>query len=578
MSGPVTMSASPWIVAIGWMLLHSLWQGAGIAIALGVVLRALRCAPSQVRYLASCAAMVVLVALPIASLRRPPPPVRPDAVAETRIRLAVTPVAADRASTSPPVVLRLTDRMEPLLPAIVAGWLAGVGVFSLRLLGGWIQALRWVRCRTRPLADPWPDRFDRLKERLGVRRAVALLESAWVEVPMVVGWLRPAVLVPVAALSGLSVAELEAILAHELAHIRRYDYLVNVVQCVVEVLMFYHPAAWWISRTICRERESCCDDLAVAICGDRVVYARALAAMEGLRVPAFSPSTAANGGLLLARVRRVLNPQEESMNPVRILAGLAVVLAVVPLWVARAEGDQPASPRSAETPRPFPNRSFVDVLSEIAQEPPRPADTGLGSQLAGPPARPKKRRVVPAMALDTSVNGIRIEPVAEKPPTDAEVWAEFLKTQTESRPYYETRRENVQIVSEKTSQQVVEQLRFRNTQIIHRYYKCNVSYDETREMDHPIPLRNVEHKVADIVFDRPIRWPMPDPSDRAIWERVEARIDRLTREIEERKRQSRPDQLEQDPVYNRMLGELTGLTYLRDQWTTTNRTPSPKNP
>ena len=100
---------------------------------------------------------------------------------------------------------------------------------------------------------------------------------------------------------------MEAILAHELAHIRRHDYPVNLVQCVIETLMFHHPATWWISRVIRREREQCCDDIAVLACRDRFVYARALAAMEGLRTPAFSLSPAASGGSdLLARIRRIL--------------------------------------------------------------------------------------------------------------------------------------------------------------------------------------------------------------------------------------------------------------------------------
>ena len=117
---------------------------------------------------------------------------------------------------------------------------------------------------------------------------------------MVIGWLRPAILVPVAALSGLAAPELDAILAHELAHIRRHDYLVNIFQCVVETLVFYHPATWWISRVIRHERENCCDDIAISTCRDRRVDARAL---KGLRVPAFPLSPAASGGNLLARIR-----------------------------------------------------------------------------------------------------------------------------------------------------------------------------------------------------------------------------------------------------------------------------------
>ena len=249
--------------------------------------------------------------------------------------------------------------------------MTGAGVLSLRLLGGWASARRWVRRDTRPVVCPW---IDRLKERMGIRRAVALLESARVEVPMVVGWLRPAILVPVAALSGLTAPELEAILAHELAHIRRHDYLVNLLQCVVEILMFHHPATWWITRVIRREREHCCDDMAVAASRDRLTYARALAAMEGLRTPAFSLSPAANGGNLLARVRRILEPEEESMKPVRMLLGLVVVLAVTSIWLTRADDQSAkANPRSArppmDRPQALPSRSFADIRCHAPRMP-----------------------------------------------------------------------------------------------------------------------------------------------------------------------------------------------------------------
>jgi beta-lactamase regulating signal transducer with metallopeptidase domain len=413
MSGPTILTPSPWVEAIGWMLLHSLWQGTGVAMVLLGVLYLLRRGPSQVRHLAACAAMVLVVALPISTHHRSDAspratPARHDADRAPAIRGRITPIVPGSVAISPSASSRLAERLESMLPVVVALWMAGVGVFSLRLWGGWVQARRWVRQQSHPLADPWPERVKRLRERLGVRRVAVLLESARVEVPMVVGWLRPAILVPVAALAGLSAAELEAILAHELAHIRRHDYVVNMIQCVVEVLMFYHPAAWWISRVIRREREECCDDLAVATCRDRLTYARALAAMEGLRAPAFSPSPAASGGILLARVRRILEPQEESMNPVRILAGLAVVLAAAPLWLARAGGERPVPEVTIEAPTPpslegsfpdlpsivdrvegaptertdpFPNRSFADLVTSVEEAP-------TGRFITGIPARP----------------------------------------------------------------------------------------------------------------------------------------------------------------------------------------------
>src|SRR5262249_43417864 len=167
--------------------------------------------------------------------------------------------------------------------------------------------------------------LDKLRQRLAISRPVRLVNSALVEVPTVVGWLRPVILLPASSLAGLTPSQLEAILVHELAHIRRLDYLVNIFQCLVETVMFYHPVVWWISRCIREEREHCCDDLVVKVCGNRVAYARALATLESLRGEMPQLAFAANGGSLLNRVRRLLGASdaEESMG-VRQIGGVAL--------------------------------------------------------------------------------------------------------------------------------------------------------------------------------------------------------------------------------------------------------------
>ncbi len=147
---------------------------------------------------------------------------------------------------------------------------------------------------------------DALAARLDLTRTVRLLESTRLQVPVVVGWLRPVLLVPTAVLGGLSPQQLEAVIAHELAHIRRHDYLVNLLQSAVETLLFYHPAVWWVSSAVRTEREHCCDDLAVVACGDAVLYARALTAIETLRHEEMGVAMAVTGSPLLARVRRLL--------------------------------------------------------------------------------------------------------------------------------------------------------------------------------------------------------------------------------------------------------------------------------
>src|SRR6185437_8842371 len=152
----------------------------------------------------------------------------------------------------------------------------------------------------------WQETLKKLGHQIGVSRPVRLVVSALVDSPMTAGWLRPMVFVPVGALAGLPAAQVEALLFHELAHIRRHDYLVNIWQSVAESLLFYHPAVWWVSGHIRAEREMCCDDLAVSITGDALTYARALAELEAYRPAVAGAAMAANGGSLAGRIARLL--------------------------------------------------------------------------------------------------------------------------------------------------------------------------------------------------------------------------------------------------------------------------------
>ena len=144
---------------------------------------------------------------------------------------------------------------------------------------------------------------------------------------MVLGHFRPVILLPVGLLVGLPPGQVEAILLHELAHIRRYDYLVNVWQRLVEGLMFYHPLVWWISSVIRTERENCCDDMAVAITGDAHAYAAALAALEQTRCSGYEPAVAAGGGSLVKRIRRLLYPKGPYGAGTPLFAAVVVMAA-----------------------------------------------------------------------------------------------------------------------------------------------------------------------------------------------------------------------------------------------------------
>jgi TonB family protein len=240
--------------------------------------------------------------------------------------------------------------VEARWQAAVLIWSAGVVLLSLHLLRGWLLVKRIRRSGAEPAAD-WMPQMQRLASRLGIRRRLRLLESAWIEVPSVIGWIRPVILVPASALAGLPPAQFEAILAHELAHVRRHDYLVNILQSVIEVLLFYHPAVWWTSRRVRLEREHCCDDVAAEVCGDRVAYAAALTSLEERRgaTPAFA--IGAHDGDLLARVRRLVGVREISHRPLAGWVVLGIVGFVgVTLGARASEVTQPQPATGATAP------------------------------------------------------------------------------------------------------------------------------------------------------------------------------------------------------------------------------------
>jgi beta-lactamase regulating signal transducer with metallopeptidase domain len=169
----------------------------------------------------------------------------------------------------------------------------------------------------------WRETLDILKARMGISAPVRMMVSATVHVPTIVGWLRPVILFPVGVLTGLAPEYIKALLAHELAHIRRRDYLVCVLQGMAEAMLFYHPAVCWVSSQIRTEREMCSDDVAVALGGDALAYVRALAGLESNRARQVAPLLAVNGGSLSNRIARVLG---QSRTAAFNLPGVGVVV------------------------------------------------------------------------------------------------------------------------------------------------------------------------------------------------------------------------------------------------------------
>jgi GWxTD domain-containing protein len=343
---------NPAAAALGWTLAQSLWEGALVALALTAALGVLH--GSRARYAAACVAMLALLSGSCATYR-----IR---LAQQRIESGIGQVAALRSAPpglgDGPIVAKVPERFHvgEYLSWLAPFWFAGVLFFQLRGVAGWMAA--WGLRRRGVCAAPrfWQERIERLAVRLRLSRPVTLLESCVAEMPVVIGYARPVVLVPLGLLAGLPAEQVESILLHEMAHIRRHDYLVNLMQIVVEGLVFYHPAVWWISGVIRAERENCCDDVAVATQGDALVYAAALTALEQNRGALREGVLAATGGNLMKRVRRLLVQPEgprAALTPVFSAAILTVSLgAAMAAWQSTPPPIRPPAPLLAQVQQP----------------------------------------------------------------------------------------------------------------------------------------------------------------------------------------------------------------------------------
>lgn len=378
------------IETLGWTLLHFLWQGTLIALILAVLVWLLRNRHPSLRYLLACASLAFMLACPIvtylvldSSNSRPPvvetalqPPT--EVVAEPALvnDVPAQPVAnavvfAPEGGTGKKTSW-LERNLKPWLPYLVVFWGVGVLVLSIRLLGG-LWVLRKLRTRlTKPVSTVLMAQLNNVAERLGLARPVQLRESLVVTVPLVVGWLKPMILLPSSVMSGLSVKQLEMILAHELAHIRRHDYLVNLLQSVIETLLFYHPGVWWVSAKIRAERELCCDDLAVKVCGgDKQSYAQALSDLDDLRTHV-QLVQAATGGSLVNRVLRLLDKAiPKSLDPRQWMVGLSVIalslvmFTVIGINLTVAQDEQITLRLGIADPQGRPSQAYLEEF--IAQ-------------------------------------------------------------------------------------------------------------------------------------------------------------------------------------------------------------------
>ena len=308
-------------------LLHFIWQGAAIALVASICLRLLQRRSAEVRYAVSVAALISMLAAPVLTFIF----YRETGALALQLLQLTGKTLTDAASVASTAQAAATAAWTQW---ILAAWSIGVFGFTARLVAGWRVSRRLVRNSEAVIPQSVLQIFADLKQQLELIRPIQLLINTRIDTPMVIGCLRPVVLVPLSALTGLSEEQLTAILAHELAHIRRHDFLINILQRCVESLLFYHPGVWWLSARIRVEREHCCDDVAIRVCGDRRIYVQALIELERKRQTVPALSVAAAGGSMSQRVHRILGIRTSTSDWQSAAATLAFALVwlVVGAW------------------------------------------------------------------------------------------------------------------------------------------------------------------------------------------------------------------------------------------------------
>ena len=331
--------------ALGWTLIHFCWQAAAIALVYKVADLAMAKERTQARYTLALVALLSMLSASIGTLayeesvfhQTAPLSARSVSGAKPSLQIIPRPLAVMDMPAAPREAARLLAR--DVMPYLDFFWLIGVVCLSVRTIGGW-----WLIRRLRHSAlvkAPHTLRIglDRIRLQMGIPRFVDLRLSNRIAGPLTVGVIRPLILLPITALTSLSPDQLEVVLAHELAHIRRADYFWNILQTMIETLFFFHPAVWWISHRLREQRELCCDDIAVETCHDPAVYASALLRLEEQRKTHLHLAMALDGNQsrvsLRARVLRILGDPEEQPRDFKplSLAGMAalLVLFVCPL-------------------------------------------------------------------------------------------------------------------------------------------------------------------------------------------------------------------------------------------------------
>jgi bla regulator protein blaR1 len=325
--------------AIGATLMHSLWQLAAVALVLIVGLALVPQRAARLRYWLALSSMGVMLVLPMATFGLL---YEPAAATPSTITTGLTPAAYQMhgALVRPPATIvksiGLIDQINVFFQEnayfLFGLWILGMAALTLRFLGSCWHIHRLRKQGTQEVPQDMASRFVDLLDQVGIRRYVGIRYSSLIDTPMVIGALKPIVLLPMGLLSGLTMEQVECILIHELGHVRRWDYLLNMLQSIAEIVLFYHPATWWVSGIIRQERENCCDELVVHLKSNKVQYARALLSLELLRQQPTALAMTSQGGDLASRIRRITGgpmPTKRRFHARGLLFGLITMGCVL---------------------------------------------------------------------------------------------------------------------------------------------------------------------------------------------------------------------------------------------------------
>lgn len=337
------LASHPLLTALGWTLIHFVWQACVVGLMCAIGLSILRSAKPQLRYvvlnIAMLAAVFWLLLTFVQHWQANPVAIGTQSAFSSGMAETVLPQNLDR----------LQIYAQVMMPYFLAIWFVGVSLLALRFVLGlwWLQG---YGRDTRSFFDrDLQLRVDRLCAAFAMHSKVVVRIVDDLTGPITVGCFRPLILIPSSLLTGMAPAQLEALLAHELAHIRRYDFLLNLLQNLVEIILFFHPVVWWISKKIRDERENIADDLAVQVIGEPRRLALALQELERLQFIQSQLALAAHGGNLMLRIKRLVRPETHSMHWKTAVTTVGLASVFVALAAQAVTATPVATPSNSES-------------------------------------------------------------------------------------------------------------------------------------------------------------------------------------------------------------------------------------